>query len=125
MILPSTFIKLNPAKRGLTKVANFRPPQSASRIIKHNNVLYAGGLATVISTQLGPQTYQIRVSTNISGGVYFSVTDSSAATITAPTGGAFVAANNYPEYFSTSPGQVVAANSTSTTTGVISITEVG
>jgi hypothetical protein len=104
-------------------MANFYPPQSASRVIKHNNVLYAGGLAAVISTQLSAQTRQIRVATNISGGIYFSVTDSSAATITAPTGGAFVAANNFPEYFTTTPGQVVCINSTSTTTGVISITE--
>ena len=104
-------------------MANFYPTQSASRILKHNNVLYAGGLATVISTQCSAQTRQIRVATNVSGGVYLATTDSSAATVTAPTGGAFVAANNFPEYFTISPGQVVCVNSTSTTTGIISITE--
>ena len=106
-------------------MANFRPPQSASRIVKHNNVLYAGGLATVVSTNVSAQTYQVRVATNISGGIYLATVDSSAATVTAPTGGAFVAANSYPEYFSITPGQIVAANSTSTTTGLISISEMG
>jgi hypothetical protein len=106
-------------------MASFYPPQSASRIIKHNNVLYAGGLATVISTQCTAQTRQVRVATNITGGVYLATVDSSAATVTAPTGGAFVAANNFPEYFTITPGQIVAANSTSTTTGLISITEMG
>jgi hypothetical protein len=103
-------------------MASFYPTQSASRIVVHNNVLYTGNTTTVVSTKFGPQTRQIRVVTNITGGVYLSVTDSTAVTI-ASTTGAFVAANNFPEYFTTNPGQVACINSTSTTTGMISVTE--
>jgi hypothetical protein len=85
-------------------------------------VLYTGSPATVVSTKFSPQTYQIRVSTNIANGVYISVTDSTAVTI-ASTTGAYVAANSFPEYFVTNPGQVLCINSTSTSSGVISVTE--
>jgi hypothetical protein len=103
-------------------MANFRPTQSASRIFRHNNILYTGNTTTVVSTTFSAQTYQVRVVTNIAGGVFISVTDSTAVTL-ASTTGAFVAANNFPEYFTTNPGQVLCANSTSTTTGQISVTE--
>ena len=104
-------------------MASFYPTQSASRILRHNNVVYTGNATTVISTQFSAQTRQIRVVTNITNGVFVSVTDSSAATVTVITGGAFVAANNFPEYFTTNPGQILAINSTSTSSGVISVTE--
>jgi hypothetical protein len=104
-------------------MASFYPTQSASRIFRNNNILYTGNATTAISTQFSAQTRQIRVVTNITNGVFVSVTDSSAATVAVVTGGAFVAANNFPEYFTVNPGQIAAINSTSTSSGFVSVTE--
>jgi uncharacterized protein YaiE (UPF0345 family) len=102
-------------------MANFYPTQSASRFQKNNNVTYTGS-GTVVSTNFSSQTRQIRVVTNITGGVYL-VTANSTTDVTTVTGGMFIAANNYPEYFTVSPGQIAAMSSSSTSSGVIAITE--
>ena len=108
-------------------MANFYPAQSSSRYVKDNNILYNGGKSTQWTATVSSQTRQVRVVTNVSGGIYMAVADSTATagnpSVSPSSSGAFVAANNFPEYFTVSPGQIVAINSTSTTTGVVSITE--
>ncbi len=109
-------------------MASFYPAQSASRYLKDNNILYNGGKSTQWSATVSAQTRTIRVVTNVTGGIYMITADSTAnvnanPSVSPSSSGAFVAANNFPEYFTVSPGQIVAINSTSTTTGVVSITE--
>ena len=109
-------------------MASFYPTQSGARYLKDNNILYTGGKSTLWTATVSSQTRQVRISTNISGGIYAAIADSTAnaaanPSITPSSNGAFVAANNFPEYFTISPGQIVAINSTSTTTGVVTITE--
>jgi hypothetical protein len=89
---------------------------------KQNSILYTGNTTTQVSTVFTPQTRQIRVGTNVTGGIYLVTGDSTAATV-ASTTGMFVAANNFPEYFTVQAGQIAAINSTSTSSGVISVTE--
>jgi hypothetical protein len=103
-------------------MANFWSKQNSSQFLKTNSLLYAGGLATVVSTTFSPQTRQIRVVTNVTGGIYLVTGDSTAPTV-ASTTGMFVAANNFPEYFTVNPGQVAAINSTSTSSDVCSLSE--
>ena len=105
-------------------MANFLPHQSSSQFLRSNNVLYTGNTTSTPSTTFLPQTRQIRVSTNISGGVYVKPGDASV-TATAVTDGMFVAANSFPEYFTVTPGQIIAIISTSTTTGVVTVSEMG
>ena len=103
-------------------MANFLPHQSSSQMLTVNSILYTGNTTTTASARFGAQTRQIRVSTNITGGAQIVTTDSSSVTV-ASTTGAFIAANNFPEYFTVCPGQIALINSTSTTTGQVSIVE--
>jgi hypothetical protein len=81
--------------------------------------------ATQTTTPFGAQTYQIRVSHSMVGGVWISVgnstTQSSVVTATAGTDNFFPA--NWIDYYSCTPGQALAFISTSTTTGYVSVTE--
>lgn len=101
-------------------MANFYPKQSASFPYRANSILISTS-ASAPSTTFAAQTRQIRVTTNVTGGVYIKIGDagSSATAVT----DSFVAANNFPEYFSVTPGQIISACTTSTTTGVCSVTE--
>jgi hypothetical protein len=105
-------------------VANFWSKQNSSQFLKTNSILYTWNTTTQVSSTFTSQTRQIRVGTNITGGVYLVTADSTGVTV-ASTTGMFVAANNFPEYFTVNPGQVAAVNSTSTSSGVISCTEMG
>jgi hypothetical protein len=103
-------------------MANFYQKQSSSQLNLVNSILYTGNTTTTFSNRFGAQTRQIRVATNIAGGAYLLTGDSSSATV-ASTTGMYIAANNFPEYFGVVPGQIAAINSTSTTTGQVSICE--
>src|SRR5215469_10778692 len=91
--------------------------QPGSRIIANQNLNWTG-TGTIASTNFSPQTYQIRVASQISG--WFSI---DATTVAGPTTaggvGAFVpAATGQAEYFAVTPGQILLWASTSTSTGV-------
>ena len=110
-------------------MANYYATQGSARFLKASSILSTGGstAVTYLSTAFSAQTRQIRVVTNITGGVFLVTADSTANTGVSPTvsssAAMFIAANNFPEYFTVSPGQIVAVSSTTTSTGVISITE--
>jgi hypothetical protein len=91
--------------------------QHSSRQNIDNSILYTGNQTSTPSTAFGPQTYQIRVSTQVAG---FLRIDGPAVVATAsdmfiPTG--------VVEYFATAPGQFAAFISTSTSTGTFSLSE--
>ena len=80
---------------------------------------YLGGGATVASNKFGNATQQIRVVSEVQG--WLSVGYST--TVTIGTNGMKISPNVEGEYFTTTPGQIAAFNSTSTSTGYISLTE--
>ena len=80
---------------------------------------YLGGGTTVASNKFGTATQQIRVVSEIQG--WLSIGSSTA--VTADSNGMKIAPNVNREYFTTAPGQIAAFNSTSTSTGCVSVTE--
>jgi hypothetical protein len=91
----------------------------ASRPNVSQILAYLGGGATVASTNFGIATQQIRVVSEVQG--WLSIGPST--TVTVGSGGIKISANSPGEYFITTPGQIAAFNSTSTSTGFISIVE--
>jgi hypothetical protein len=72
--------------------------QSASRFIKYQNVSWAGS-GVAVSTGFAPQTYQIRVASQIAGAIAVDVTGVSSTVVsTAGGGGAYLPANVMPEF---------------------------
>jgi hypothetical protein len=98
-------------------LATFYLKQPASRWIKDNNILLTGNQTSTPSTNFAVATQQIRVCSNLSG--FLQIDGSGTATANVSM---FIPAN-VPEYFITSPGQLCAFVSTSTSTGVCSVQE--
>ena len=100
--------------------------QGSSRIIVGQPLAWSG-TATSFSTKFSPQTYQVRVISQISGWV--AVVDTTATMFSTSTfaganggpGGTYIAANTANgDYFAVNPGQILAFTSTTTgTTGTI------
>ena len=97
--------------------------QHSSRQNINNGILYAGGQASLPTTTFSSQTWQVRVAHNITGGGYFRINSGNSAVTVATVADMFIPANAPPEYFTTSGGQTGAFTSTSTSTGVVSVTE--
>jgi hypothetical protein len=101
----------------------------SSRIIVGQPLTWAA--ATLFTTKFSPQTYQVRVISQINGWV--AVLDSTATMFSTSTfagasggpGGTYIAANTANgDYFACNPGQILAFTSTTTTTGImISVSE--
>jgi hypothetical protein len=102
-------------------MSNFFGKQPSSRPIKYQVLAYAGNATSVPSTSFGPQTYQIRVQSEVQG--WLAIGDAVAPSVTSQTASLKIAANADPEYFQVTPGQFAGWNSTSTSTGMVSITE--
>jgi hypothetical protein len=80
---------------------------------------YLGGGATVASTNFGSATQQIRVVSEVQG--WLSI--GASTTVTVGSNGLKISANVEGESFTVTPGQIAAFNSTSTSTGFVSIAE--
>ena len=95
----------------------FFPKQSAARIIKNQSVNWAGA-GTAFSTNFGPETFQVRVISQVSGYVSLvpTTSDGTIPTTAGLTGTFIPAATNSGEYFACVPGQLLAFASTSTST---------
>jgi hypothetical protein len=91
----------------------------AARQNINNNFAYLGGQSSVASSTFGPQTYIVRVKTPVSG--YIRV--DGASSISATTNDLMLLATDPPEVFQTVPGGAMAFISTSTSSGIISCTE--
>jgi hypothetical protein len=105
---------------------------AASKIIVAQPVNYTGS-GTAFTTNFSPQTYQIRVISQISGWVAVlqsTATMFSTSTFLGQSGGpsgTFIAANTANgDYFACNPGQILGFTSTSTSSGtspILSVTE--
>jgi hypothetical protein len=97
--------------------------QPASRVIKTQTLAYNGS-GTVVSTNFGQQTYQLRVTTQVTG---YGEIDNLGTVITTATRnsvGFDLYTGQPPEYFTVTPGELFAFSSTSTSSGTINLAEV-
>jgi hypothetical protein len=102
-------------------MSNYFPKQPASRPIKYQVLAYAGGGSSVPSTNFASQTNQIRVESEVQG--WLVIGDGTSVSATAQSGSMKIAANQVGEYFIVTNGQMAAFNSTSTSSGCVSIAE--
>ncbi len=113
--------------------------QSSSRPITYQVMQNAQG-AFASSSKFGPSTQQIRVMTQMGG--WATINQTTSETVIASSGGGVgmiitglstgypaavttVAGSPYPEYFTVTPGQIFCFASTSTSSGALTITEMG
>ena len=94
--------------------------QHSSRIIANQTLQSTGGSTAYLSNGVGTETFQVRIATNISGGVWVKIDSGANATAGSDT---WLAPNVVGEYFQCIPGMTISAVSTSTTTGFVSIAE--
>src|SRR6476660_9167268 len=103
-------------------MSNFVSKQPSSRPIKYQVLAYAGGGSSVPSTNFSQSINQIRVVSEVQG--WLVIGDGTSVSCTAQSGSMKIAANVQGEYFTVSGnGQMCAFNSTSTSTGMVSIVE--
>jgi hypothetical protein len=75
--------------------------------------------------RLRPQTYQIRVTSQVAGAIAVDATGLSSTWVSTTGGGAFLPANVAPEFITVSPSEILSFSSTSTSSGVVSVVEMG
>ena len=95
--------------------------QPSSRPIRYQVLAYAGGGSSVPSTNFGANIQQIRVVSEVQG--WLVIGDGTSVSCTAQSGSAKINANTDEEFWTVTGGQMCAFNSTSTSTGMISIVE--
>ena len=103
-------------------MANYWGKQPSSRVIKGQELDWTGS-GTLVTTNLGAQTLQIRVASDVRGYLSFATTSISSSSCN----GSFaeIMPNVQGEYFTCAPGQVIAFSSTSTSSGSVLISEMG
>ena len=96
--------------------------QPSCRVIKTQTIAYTGA-GTAVSTNFTPQTYQLRISTQVTG--YGSIDNLGTAITTATRDavGFDLYTGQPPEYLTCTPGQLFAFSSSSTSSGTINICE--
>lgn len=94
--------------------------QHSSRIIADQTLQSTGGSTAYQSNGVGSETFQIRLATNIAGGVWVKIDSGANATAGSDT---WLAPNVVGEYFQCIPGMTVSAVATATATGFINIAE--
>jgi len=79
----------------------------------------SGTVSQSVAANFSSQTYQVRLATNLSAGVWVRIGDGTQTAVAGDT----LLCLNFPEYFTVSPGQSMAFISTSTSSGIVSVTE--
>jgi hypothetical protein len=107
-------------------MSNYIGRQPSSRPIVYQVLAYGGNAASVPSTNFSAQTYQIRVVSEVQGWLVVGVGSTSGTTLscTAQSGSMKINGATDEEYLTVTPGMMCAFNSTSTSTVMVSITEV-
>lgn len=102
-------------------MSSFFNKQPSSRVIKGQELDWTGS-GTLVTTALTAQTYQVRVAADVRGFLSFASTSISSSN----RDGSFVEIfpnSGVGEYFTVTPGQLIAWSSTSTSSGSILISE--
>src|SRR5215467_2445578 len=97
-------------------MSNFWLKHPSSRLGRSLATAITSGTVSQITTNFGPQTYQIRVSSTLP--VWLTLSSSAA---TANTD--HFLPSNVVDYFSVTPGQALAFLSTSTSSGYLGVSE--
>ena len=106
-------------------MANYIDKQRSSRPNIYQALAYGGNATSVPSTNFGPQTFQIRVVSEVQGWLAIGPGTTSGTTLTCTVASSSLKINGGTdeEYLTVSPGMMCAFNSTSTSTGFCSIVE--
>ena len=102
-------------------MSNYFGKQPSSRPIKYQALAYGGNATSVPSTNFTPETFQIRVVAEVQG--WLQIGDGTSVAATVASSSMKISPLVGGEYFAVTPGQMCAFNSTSTSTGFVSITE--
>jgi hypothetical protein len=94
--------------------------QHASRVVATQTLQSTGGSTAYLSNGVGSQTFQVRLATNIPGGVWVKVDSGASATVGSDT---WIAPNVEGEYFACIPGMTISAVSSATSTGWLNISK--
>jgi hypothetical protein len=94
--------------------------QHSSRVIANQTLQSTGGSTAYLSNGVGSETFQIRLATNIPGGVWVKIDSGAGATVGSDT---WIAPNVEGEYFACIPGMTISAVSSATSTGWLNISE--
>lgn len=101
-------------------MGNFIPRYGSSRLGKSLSVAVTSGtVSQSAASVISPGINQVRIATNLSAGVWLRIGDGAQTAVAGDT----LIALNFPECFTVTPGQTVAFISTSTSSGIVSITE--
>ena len=92
----------------------------SSRPIVYQALAYTGNATSVPSTAFSPQTVQIRVVSEVQGWLTF---DGSGVSATVASSSMKISANVAPDFITVAAGGFCAFNSTSTSSGFVSICE--
>ena len=106
-------------------MSNYVGKQPSSRPNVYQVLAYAGNATSVPSTNFSAQTYQIRVVSEVQGWLVIGNGSTSGTTLscTAQSGSMKIQSTTDDLFLTATPGQMAAFNSTSTSTGMISICE--
>ena len=100
--------------------------QPSSRVISNQALQYTSANASVPSTNFGPETWQIRVISQLAGYLAFGVGTATGTTLVAIAQSSSIlipASAVGGEYFAVTPGMMVAFISSSTSSGTCNVTE--
>src|SRR5262249_27685460 len=104
---------------GALIMSTYYGKQAASRIIVGQPLTWAGS-GTLFSARFSPQTYQVRVISQINGWVAVQDSTSTLFSTTTFAGGTYIAANTGSgDYFACNPGQALGFTSTTTSSGIL------
>jgi hypothetical protein len=102
-------------------LSNFWPKQRSSLPIRINELDWTGSGA-LVTTNMGSETFQVRVVSDVRG--YLAFGSTSLTSSSRDTASVDIMPNQVGEYFTVRPGMVLGWSSTSTSSGSVLITEV-
>ena len=106
-------------------MGNYYSKQPSSRPIVYQALAYTGNATSVPSTNFSAQTYQVRVVSEVQGWLAFGPGTTSGTTLASVVASSSmkIQGNVDEEYITVTPGMMCAFNSTSTSSGFVSIVE--
>jgi hypothetical protein len=106
-------------------MGNYYSKQPSSRPIVFQALAYTGNATSVPSTNFSAQTYQLRICSEVQGWLAFGPGTTSGTTLSCVVASSSMKIQGGvdEEYVTVSPGMMAAFNSTSTSSGFLSLVE--
>lgn len=101
-------------------MSNYWGKQRSSRPVRLQELDWTGS-GTLVTTNLSPQTFQVRIASDVRG--YCAFGSTSPTSSNRDTSSVEIFANT-AEYFTSRPGELISFSSSSTSSGSVLITEV-